>query len=150
MDRTGTRPRSRDLRKGRWSQSGQVYLLTAVTADRRPLFAELTAARHAVRALHSAQVASHVTTLAFVVMPDHVHWLAELKDGGTLSEAVRLYKAMVSVALGSRAWKRGFHDRALRRQDDVQAVARYIVANPLRAGLVRDIGDYSHWDAAWL
>jgi hypothetical protein len=38
----------------------------------------------------------------------------------------------------------------LRRQDDVRAVARYIVANPLRAGLVRDIGDYSHWDAVWL
>ena len=103
----------------------------------------------AVRAFHSPPVAAQVTTLAFVVMPDHVHWLAQLQRG-TLSEAVRLYKATVSVALGSRAWQRGFHDRALRRQDDVRAVARYIVANPLRAGLVHDIGDYPHWDASWL
>jgi REP element-mobilizing transposase RayT len=149
MERISPRPRGRDLRKGRWSQSGQVYLITAVTVARRPLFAELTAARQAVRALHSAQVVSCATTLAFVVMPDHVHWLAQLQRG-TLSEAVRVYKATVSAALGRRAWQRGFHDRALRRQDDVRAVARYIVANPLRAGLVRDIGDYPHWDAAWL
>ena len=149
MDRFSTRPRGRDLRKGRWSQSGQVYLVTAVAVDRLPVFAELTAARQAIRALHSTRVAARATTLAFVVMPDHVHWLAQLQRG-TLSEAVRLYKATVSVALGSRAWQRGFHDRALRRQDDVRAVARYIVANPLRAGLVHDIGDYPHWDASWL
>ncbi len=150
MDRISTSPHGRDLRKGRWSLSGQVYLLTVVTVDRAPRFAEWTVARQAVRAFHSPPVAAQVTTLAFVVMPDHVHWLAQLNHGGTVSDAVRLYKATVSVALGGRAWQRGFHDRALRRQDDVREVARYIVANPLRAGLVRDIGDYPHWDAVWL
>lgn len=150
MDRISTSPHGRDLRKDRWSLSGQVYLLTVVTVYRAPRFAEWTVARQAVRAFHSPQVAAHVTTLAFVVMPDHVHWQAQLNHGGTVSEAVRLYKATVSVALGGGAWQRGFHDRALRRQDDVRAVARYIVANPLRAGLVRDIGEYLHWDAVWL
>ena len=29
-------------------------------------------------------------------------------------------------------------------------VARYIVANPLRAGLVERVGDYPYWDAVWL
>ncbi|MFV3290267.1 transposase, partial [Pseudomonas sp. NY11955] len=29
-------------------------------------------------------------------------------------------------------------------------VARYIVANPIRAGLVSRVGDYPHWDAVWL
>jgi hypothetical protein len=29
-------------------------------------------------------------------------------------------------------------------------LARYIVANPLRAGLVEHLGDYPHWDAVWL
>jgi len=29
-------------------------------------------------------------------------------------------------------------------------MARYIVANPLRAGLVERIGDYPLWDATWL
>jgi hypothetical protein len=30
------------------------------------------------------------------------------------------------------------------------AVARYIVANPLRAGLCRHLGDYPLWDSVWL
>ena len=29
-------------------------------------------------------------------------------------------------------------------------MARYIVANPLRAGLVRSLKDYPYWSAAWL
>jgi len=29
-------------------------------------------------------------------------------------------------------------------------VARYIVANPIRAGLVDNIGQYPYWDAVWL
>ncbi|MGH8412134.1 MAG: REP-associated tyrosine transposase, partial [Pseudomonas sp.] len=38
----------------------------------------------------------------------------------------------------------------IRRDEDLPAVARYIVANPLRAGLVEKIGDYPLWDAVWL
>ena len=33
---------------------------------------------------------------------------------------------------------------------EIKDVARYIVANPLRAGLVEKIGDYPFWDAVWL
>jgi hypothetical protein len=30
------------------------------------------------------------------------------------------------------------------------AMARYIVANPLRAGIAHSLADYPHWDAIWL
>jgi REP element-mobilizing transposase RayT len=49
-----------------------------------------------------------------------------------------------------RVWQRGFYDRAVRKEDDLVDMARYIVANPLRAGLVRSIKCYPHWDAIWL
>ncbi len=29
-------------------------------------------------------------------------------------------------------------------------IARYIIANPLHAGLVKQVGDYPFWDAVWL
>jgi hypothetical protein len=47
-------------------------------------------------------------------------------------------------------WQKGFYDHALREGEALQNVARYIVANPLRAGLVAHIGDYPLWDAVWL
>jgi hypothetical protein len=57
---------------------------------------------------------------------------------------------MVSRQLGQAVWQSGFHDRALRQEEELQTIARYIVANPLRAGLVKRVGDYAHWDAMWL
>ena len=47
-------------------------------------------------------------------------------------------------------WQRAYHDHALHSDEDVVAVARYIVANPIRAGLVRQAGDYPLWNAVWL
>ena len=47
-------------------------------------------------------------------------------------------------------WQPGFYDHALRKDEDRLGTARYIVANPLRAGLVQRLGDYPHWDSVWL
>ena len=39
---------------------------------------------------------------------------------------------------------------AARRDQDLAAIARYLVATPLRAGLVRNLRYYPLWDAIWL
>ena len=46
-------------------------------------------------------------------------------------------------------WQTGFHDRALRDDEDLRVAARYVVANPLRAGLVTEAGHHRHWWSAW-
>jgi REP element-mobilizing transposase RayT len=93
--------------------------------------------------------------LCWVLMPDHLHALIALNEG-TLSQAIGGLKARTSAAVnrvrGGRnvVWARAFHDRALRHEDDVLDVARYIICNPLRAGLVRSVRDYPFWDAVWV
>ncbi len=47
-------------------------------------------------------------------------------------------------------WQKGYMDRAIRHEDKLVRVARYIVANPLRAGIVEHIGDYPLWDSLWM
>jgi hypothetical protein len=47
-------------------------------------------------------------------------------------------------------WQKTFHDAGLREDDDVKAAARYLVANPVRAGLAECVGDYPYWNAVWL
>jgi len=95
-------------------------------------------------------------TFAYVVMPDHIHWCFRLgreKDLASVVCAVKQFSARRAIELGladSSLWQPGFHDRALRSGDDLVAVSRYVVANPLRAGLVDEIGDYAHWDAVWM
>ena len=150
MDDAEKHPHGKNLRKGRVSLPNHAYSVTVVTASRKPVFSSFPAARAAVRCLHDTDVARHAQTQAFVVMPDHIHWLLQLGQEGDLPGVVRLYKAKVSLLLGQRIWQRGFHDHALRDDEDLRGIARYIIANPLRSGLVKSVGDYPHWDAIWL
>jgi len=93
--------------------------------------------------------------LAWVVMPDHIHLLAELR-GGTLPEMVRKLKGRTAMRINAlresrgSVWQRGYHDHAIRREEALIDAARYVVANPLRAGLVRRLGDYPFWDSVYL
>ncbi|MFB6261863.1 MAG: transposase, partial [Thiohalorhabdaceae bacterium] len=66
------------LRRGRFSEPGRVYLLTTVTAGRRPLFRSLPLARAVVACLRHPHDRGEAVSHAFVVMPDHLHWLVQL------------------------------------------------------------------------
>ncbi|SFW55284.1 REP-associated tyrosine transposase [Luteibacter sp. UNCMF366Tsu5.1] len=146
---------SHRLRAGRVSEPGRVYFVTAVTWNRTPLFRNVHHARVASRICHRSSTWPHATCLAWVLMPDHWHGLIKLGDED-LHRVVGRYKAAVSRVIKrasereSPVWQRTFHDRALRREDDIKAAARYLIANPLRAGLVERIGDYPYWNAVWL
>jgi len=130
-------------------------LLTTVVHKRQPVFADWKLGRLLVNQMRCTENASLVESLAWVVMPDHLHWLVELKQG-TLAELMCRVKSRSSRSVNlarqqeSRLWQRGYHDRALRREEDVKDAARYIIMNPLRAGLVKRVGDYPLWDAIWV
>lgn len=146
---------SHDLRKHRHSEVGNHYLLTAVVRDRVPIFHDFLAARICINSLQLQHCQGLVNSLALVVMPDHFHWLVELRQGElpSLMKAVKGRVArLVNVRLGTTGglWHAGYHDHVLRRGEDLQRAAEYLVANPLRAGLVDDLQNYPHWDVAWL
>ena len=143
-------PHSHSLRTGRYTQAGQIYLLTSVTADRQPVFADFQAARRLIRCLQHAALLRQADTLAFVVMPDHLHWLMQLGEGVDLSRCMGSVKSISARQLGIPFWQKGFHDHAVRQEEDLPALARYVVSNPVRAGLVKRVGEYPHWDAIWL
>jgi putative transposase len=145
-----------DLLKGRVSLPRQAYHVTACTQARRPIFRDFACARLLVAEMRRLHEAEHLDSLAWVIMPDHLHWLFQLGERETLSATVKRLKARSSLAIGRQVelatpvWQRGFHDHAIRCDEDILVAARYIVANPLRAGLVERIGDYPLWDAIWL
>jgi len=150
-------PRGRDLRKGRHSQPSQIYILTSISYRRRPVFSDFHLGRMVVNAMRHHDLIGNTETLAYVVMPDHFHWLFSLGSRLDLPRLMASLKGYTArrikerIDLGSDPlWQESYHDHALRREEDVQAAARYIVANPLRAGLVERLGDYPLWDAVWL
>lgn len=149
-------PGHRALRKGRVSIANGVYLVTATTLERQKLFADFSTGCVAARCFEDACLLGDAKMLAWVLMPDHVHWLLQLGEQDNLSTVTNRLKsasarhANHTLCKTGTVWEKGFHDHALRSEDDLQDVARYVVANPLRAGLVTRIGDYPFWNAVWL
>ncbi|CAN5284979.1 transposase [soil metagenome] len=161
------------LRTGRASLPGHAYVVTTVTARRVPWFGNLTTARAMIREMQRLEEEGMIVSLAWVLMPDHLHWLIQLStssqkestmpdsvvDGRiapNLSTIMRLFKGrsarVVNQILHRHGpiWQRAFYDRAVREHEDLQRIARYLAENPLRAGLADSLADYPHWDAVWI
>ena len=82
-------------------------------------------------------------------MPDHGHWLVEGLVGTSdfrqfVKSAKQRSGAAFAVRFGEPLWQEGYYDRVLRHDEDSLSVARYIVANPVRAGLVTDPSSYAY------
>ncbi|HVT35604.1 MAG TPA: transposase, partial [Nevskiaceae bacterium] len=144
------------LRKGRVSLPWQIYNVTTATVDRRPVFSDFDCACAASRCFARTQLLGDAAMLAWVLMPDHVHWLIQLGERDSLDLVIsRLKSASAREVNRLRAssgnlWQRSFHDHALRREEDLKTAARYIVGNPVRAGLAEHVGGYPYWNAIWL
>lgn len=142
-------PGYRALRRGRCSLPGQAYLLTTVTRKRHLYVANPQLAMIACRTIAMRSTWPNAELLAWILMPDHWHGLLVLRDE-SLSSAMNRFKAVMTQAMCRQAflagslWSRGFHDHALRAEEDIRRVARYIITNPVRAGIVESVSEYPY------
>lgn len=149
-------PGNRALRKERVSLPNHVYLVTTVTRGREPLFRDFATGCAAARRFEDVCILRDARMLAWVLMPDHAHWLIQLGEADNLDALVRRLKSASArganrmLRRNGALWARAFHDHALRAQEDLLRSARYVIANPVRAGLVERVGDYPFWNAVWV
>jgi REP element-mobilizing transposase RayT len=80
------------------------------------------------------------------LMPDHMHLLVEVRTVG-LVDLMRRTKSS-STRLWWRQgghdalWQESFHDHGVRDMPDFDAIATYILNNPIEAGLVKEWESY--------
>ena len=80
-------------------------------------------------------------------MPDHIHALLEAQsERSDFQVFVKRFKQTTGFAYRQktkeRLWQAGYHERILRNDEASPAVVRYILENPVRAGLTKAIGEY--------
>jgi putative transposase len=138
----------RPRRLPHWSYRGcSRYSLTLCTFDRRCCFTEPGLVRDVLLQFLQCADAADFEVLAYCFMPDHLHLVA---GGTTPTSDLRAFVATAKQNsahasrrwIRGRLWQRGYYERILRDRDDVQNVIRYVLANPIRAGLVESLGDY--------
>jgi len=139
------------LIKGRRSEIGHYYSITACTSARSPIFSDPIATQCVIAELDSANASGSITTIAWVVMPNHLHWLFRLEESA-LSRIVQKMKYRsanrINAALQRQGavWRAGFFDHRIRTEEDLEKQARYIIENPVRAGIASSITGYPHWE----
>ena len=91
--------------------------------------------------------------LAWCVMPNHVHVVAEQLEGCPLGDVVQAWKSTaaheINHALGrkGRLWRREYFDRFMRDDDHLSTTIAYVENNPVAAGLVAAPADW-RWSSA--
>ena len=145
---------SRKRLKGRTSKANNYYSVTLCCYGRQPIFKNFSNGIIAAKALYNLK--EKVDTICFVLMPDHLHWIFRLHPRQSLSHVIKHYKSEVTICIRKKIgrkvviWQSNYYDHMIRDENDLINQARYIVANPLRANLVKSVGDYSFWNCIWL
>jgi putative transposase len=101
---------------------------------------------------YNAEILRHYELHAFVVMPNHVHLLVTatvaLPQLTKSLKGVTAKRANLMLALTGRPfWQEESYDHVVRQEREFERIRSYIEENPVRAGLVRQAGDY-RWSSA--
>ena len=123
------------------------YSLRICTYQRRCIFVDQTVVALIRAQIERASLEQHVAVLAYCFMPDHVHLLVEGEDVESdclkfVSRAKQYSGFLFSREFHGRLWQRYSYERVLRGEESTAVVARYILENPVRAGLVGRVEDY--------
>jgi putative transposase len=128
---------------------GHCFSLSIATAKRASRFGEANTVRVCVGALEETAERFNASVFAYCFMPDHLHLLVALPSGRSLVQFVRHFKQISAYRCrreGSQRalWQARFYDHALRREESLADVARYVLENPVRAGLAESPSDYPY------
>jgi putative transposase len=125
------------------------YSLTFCCYSRRRAFENAPSVELVLLQIQRAAMDDQFSVIAYCFMPDHLHLLveaqAESSNGLTfLNRAKQLSGFHYKQTFGRALWQRyGFeHEHVLRDDEDMRHVARYILENPIRGGLVERVEDY--------
>ena len=92
--------------------------------------------------------------LAWVVMPNHVHVMAEMFEGFLLEKVVQSWKTWTAkcanriLGRDGAFWGRDYHDRYIRDEEHLAWAKSYIEENPTKARLC-PAPEKWRWSSAW-
>jgi putative transposase len=123
------------------------YSVTICTAHRVTWFDTAEIAEAVLSQIKRSAIQHQFAILAYCFMPDHVHLLVEGRTpDANLQTFVKHAKQITGYEHRQRhakaLWQPSWYDRVLRKEEETREVIKYILLNPVRAGLVKSAADY--------
>ena len=120
-----------------------IIFITCVTKDRYPYLKSTEDVGLLIDTIENANKINSFDLLAYVVLPDHFHWLMTVEgESGDFSRIMHSikrnftwnYKEMHKVNTSLKIWQRGFWDHVIRDETDLERHLDYIHWNPIKHG----------------
>ena len=124
------------------------YHLRFSTDGRAFLFTEPDRVSAALEQVRRTADDDQFALLAYCFMPDHLHLLIEgTHEASDMRHFAKVSKQRVAyvfrIQFGiATTWQEGYYERVLRSDEATEVVVRYVLDNPVRAGLVVRAEDY--------
>ena len=131
-----------------YATPGIPFSITIGTRPRAPIFDDVEIGLAFIELLRGLRNSTGVPIYAFCLMRDHVHLLISASTKTSVVDFLRRWKSLTyrewrRLGRGSASpWQRSFWDHGLRVEEDLLYTAKYIIRNPVRAGLVGDFHAY--------
>ncbi|MCH7904827.1 MAG: transposase [Armatimonadetes bacterium] len=121
-----------------------VSFTACIKDHRRPFVCHKRTAQH-VEFLAKAVATENCGVLIYCFMPDHLHAIITGRTAESdVKKAFERFKQVSAFNLRKEglAWQKDFHDRVVRKSEDLDAIASYVSENPIRAGLADSPFEY--------
>ncbi len=125
---------------------GTVWHISISTSARLSAFRDPETIDAAVESLRFQCRKAKAGLLVYCVMPDQVHAVISIAELDLIA-IVRDFKSYTTRLWKQRTgqvhlWQGSFHDHGVRRSERMDDLVRYVLENPVKAGLVTDWKDY--------
>jgi len=152
MDRTAApryRPQHKKIRLNQveYGRREAICSVTVAVRERRPVFENGRAATDAVQVLRQLAERTGVLVYGYCIMPDHVHLVVSPSGTCDVVTFVGRFKNLVQRAAWKQGivgafWQASFWDHFVRADEQIERVVDYVLANPVRRGLVSRWQEY--------
>jgi len=129
----------------RYYIENSLIFITNVTLHRKPILLEEDNVNLFWHSLEMVKDHHPFNLLAYVILPDHFHWLISMPQNDPNFSRVLLsfkwnytlnYKKLHEIHAPFHIWQRGFLDHVIRNEKDLEAHVDYIHYNPVKHKLV--------------
>jgi len=122
------------------------YFLTLSCYKRNPYFLDSSTVHLLIPILITTSTKFDFTIYVYCFMPNHLHLLTTGGADADLPRFVQAFKQKSSYTFrctkGMKLWQRSYYDHVLRHDEALADIAKYILNNPVRGGLVNDFREY--------
>jgi len=133
-----------------YSNPDYVYFVTVTTRHLKEPFQNPILAHTIIDSLIFIRETKGIRLYCYCLMPDHLHLaLSPTFFSGSISDVLQEFKSYTTrlgweQGIKGKLWQRSFFDHIARNGENSIAICEYILANPVRRGLVNESKEWPY------